>query len=91
MAVESFQSALDKNLKLHAEMRRERSISVGMWADDPKDPGVTAIVCQGKLVDLTIPETYMRLNPQTLADIVNAVIANAFFEWSPSTQARNRN
>lgn len=91
MSKNAFGSLFDETIRRHDELSRQRSVTVGMWADDPKDPGVTAIVSQGRLVDLTIPEAYMRLNPQTLADIVNAVIANAFFEWSPSTQARNRN
>lgn len=82
MAVESFHDALQKNLKLHESMRHGKDIAVGMWADDPTDPGVTAVVCQGKLTDLTIPETYMQLPGQTLADLVNAVIVNAFIEWN---------
>ena len=57
------------------------SCAVGVWTDDPADPGVTAVVFQGKLFSLVIPDSYLQLDGPTLSDIINAVIINAYIEW----------
>lgn len=51
--------------------------AAGVWADNPAAPGVFAVVFQGKLTELVIPDSYLKLRPQELADVINAVIANA--------------
>lgn len=56
--------------------------AIGVWTDDPSDPGVTAVVFQGKLYALTIPDAYTTMDPLALTDLVNLVIVNAFIEWN---------
>lgn len=55
--------------------------AIGVWTDDPADPGVSAVVFQGKLYALTIPDAYTSMEPLVLTDLVNTVIVNAFIEW----------
>lgn len=55
--------------------------AIGVWTDDPSDPGVTAVVFQGKLYALTIPDSYTSFSGEVLSDIVNGVIVNAYIEW----------
>ena len=73
-----------------AEVRQARRDKLtGFWVDDPLDPGVAAFVCQGRVVDLVIPDSYMTLPRQTLESIINAVIVNAYMAWSPAVQTRS--
>jgi hypothetical protein len=60
--------------------------AIGVWTDNPSNPGVTAIVFQGKLYALTVPDSYTSLDPVVLTDIINAVILNAFIEWDADRQ-----
>jgi len=56
---------------------------VGSWMDDPDTlSGVFAAVHNGKLIELVIPNSYLRLDATTLSTIINAVICNAFLEWA---------
>lgn len=55
--------------------------AIGVWTDDPARPGVTAVVFQGKLYALVIPDSYTALDGRTLTDVVNGVIINAYMEW----------
>ena len=67
--------------------RRDRA--VGFWVDDPKHPGVSAFVNQGKLASLTIPQSYMGLRREELEAVVNAVIVNAFLDAAPAVRSRS--
>lgn len=60
--------------------------AIGVWTDNPSNPGVTAIVFQGKLYALTVPDSYTSLDSVVLTDIINAVILNAFIEWDTDRQ-----
>lgn len=55
--------------------------AIGVWTDDPMNPGVTAVVFQGKLYALVIPDSYTRLSGSMLSDIVNGTVLNAYIEW----------
>lgn len=60
--------------------------AIGVWTDNPASPGVSAVVFQGKLYALTIPDSYTSLDGKVLTEIVNAVILNAFIEWDVDRQ-----
>lgn len=36
--------------------------AIGVWTDNPASPGVSAVVFQGKLYALTIPDSYTSLD-----------------------------
>ena len=55
--------------------------AVGVWTDDPNAPGCSAVVFQGKLYALVIPDTYADVNPADLSVLVSGVIGNAWIEW----------
>lgn len=59
-----------------------QACAIGVWTDDPKSPGITAVVFQGKLYSLVIPDAWKLRDPQELTDVVNAVLVNAYIEWS---------
>lgn len=56
--------------------------AIGIWTDDPGNPGVTAVVFEGKLYALVIPDGYTHLDGKMLSDIINGVVVNAFIEWN---------
>ena len=74
--------ALDGFSATIGDRDRAMSAAVGVWADDPHNPGVVAIVSQGTLQELVIPDSYIRLDPQALSDIINAVVVNAHLDWN---------
>jgi len=53
----------------------------GVYADDPVSPSVMALVWQGKLADLQIADPVCALPPRVAADLINAVVINAFNAW----------
>ena len=55
--------------------------AIGVWGDDPVDPGVSAVVWQGKLFSLAIPDAYLKVSPEELSYIISAVTINAFVQW----------
>lgn len=55
--------------------------AIGVWTDDPKAPGCSAVVFQGKLYALVIPDSYASVNPADLSVLVSGVIGNAWIEW----------
>lgn len=55
--------------------------AIGVWTDDPAAPGCSAVVFQGKLYALVIPDSYADLTPAELSAIVSGVIHNAWIEW----------
>lgn len=58
------------------------SCAVGVWTDNPASPGVTAVVFQGQLYALIIPDAYQQqMDPQVLTDMVRATVLNAVIEW----------
>jgi hypothetical protein len=79
---DAFQAIAD----VYAAVEYADMCALGVWTDDPADPGVTAVVFQGKLYSLIIPTSYLALEPDTLSDVVNAVIVNAFVEWQSDRQ-----
>lgn len=60
--------------------------AIGVATDDPASPGATAVVFQGKLYALVIPDSYTSFDGRTLTDIVNGVIVNAYAEWQADRQ-----
>lgn len=64
--------------------------AIGIWTDDPMSPGVTAVVFQGKLYALVIPDSYTRLDGRMLSDIVNGTVLNAFIEWGADRRRLNQ-
>lgn len=59
-----------------------QACAIGVWTDDPESPSVTAVVFQGRLYSLVVAEAWRRRDPRDLTDVVNAVLINAFAEWS---------
>lgn len=55
--------------------------AIGVWTDDPAAPGCSAVVFQGKLYALVIPDAYSELDPADLSALVSGVISNAWVEW----------
>lgn len=55
--------------------------AVGVWTDDPAAPGCSAVVFQGKLYALVIPDAYADLPLPELSALVSGVIHNAWIEW----------
>jgi hypothetical protein len=78
--------ALDSFPDVFGDRDRAATAAVGIWADDPANPGVIAIVSQGKLQELVIPDSYIRLAPQALSDLINAVVTNAYLDWNAARQ-----
>lgn len=70
----------------HSFGDRDRAslLAAGVWTDDPAALGILAVVHGGKLQELVIPDSYLQLKPIELADIINAVIVNAFLDWNTS-------
>lgn len=64
--------------------------AIGVYTDDPTAPGVTAVVFQGQLYALVIPDSYTNLPPDTLSQTVNAVIINAYREWGADRRRLSR-
>jgi len=79
---EAFQAIVD----VYAAVEYADTCAIGVWTDDPGDPGVTAVVFQNKLYALIIPDSYRSLAGDTISDVVNAVIMNAFIEWQADRQ-----
>lgn len=81
-AIERIRSSVDSLNRVHANGEYATSCAIGVWTDDPKYPGVTAVVFQGRLYELIIPDDYKKKMPtQDLDDLVGAVVLNAFLEW----------
>ena len=69
--------------------------AIGVWPDDPGDPGITVVVFQGKLYAITIPDSYTNMDPLVITDLINSGIVNAYIEWDTDrkrlmTAAQNR-
>lgn len=64
--------------------------AIGVYSDDPESPGVTAVVFQGQLYSLVIPDSYLNLPPNTITNVVNAVIINAYREWGADRMRLSR-
>lgn len=79
---------LDRTIAYLQEVSGSGDAHVGAWMDDPDTlSGVFAAVHNGRLQELVIPNSYLELDATTLSTLINAVIINAFIEWSPA-QAR---
>lgn len=59
-----------------------QACAIGVWTDDPQHPGVTAVVFQGKLYSLSVPNSWRVKDPRELTDVINAVLINAYAEWA---------
>ncbi|AGB27163.1 hypothetical protein Mycsm_07066 (plasmid) [Mycobacterium sp. JS623] len=57
------------------------SEAVGIYSDDPVSPSVMALVWRGRLADLKIADEVCQLPPPTAAQLINAVLINAFNAW----------
>ena len=55
--------------------------AVGIYSDDPVAPTVMALVWRGRLADLKIADEVCQLPPPTAAQLINAVLINAFNAW----------
>lgn len=78
---ENIESAFDNLAELEQARNFAYQAAIGVWADDPLDPGASAVVWQGKLFSLALPDSYLKLSADELTHIVNNVIINAFVEW----------
>lgn len=81
-ALEDIRAAFDGLNDVFAASEYANMCAFGVWTDDPSDPGVTAVVFQGKLYALTVPDSYTTMDPLVFTDLVNTVIINAFIEWN---------
>lgn len=64
------------------------SLAVGVWCDRTENPGILAVVRNGKLETLAIASRYRdRLDRRVLKDAVEAVVLNAFVAFK---EDRNR-
>lgn len=76
-------AAFDKVTEMYRQTDKLDTCALGVWVDDPKNPGVCAVVRGGKLYSLLIADSYAdRMSPSELELIVNATIINAYLEWS---------
>lgn len=81
-AIERIRSSVDSLNRVYESGEYATSCAIGVWTDDPKYPGVVAVVFQGKLYELVVPDDYKKKMPkQDLDDLVGAVVLNAFLEW----------
>ena len=75
-------AALDGLQSVYGVTEYADMCAIGVYTDDPASPGVSAVVFQGQLYALVIPDSYLNLPPDTITNVVNAVILNAYREWS---------
>ena len=75
-------AALDKMSAAYRKTDTLETSAVGVWADNPANPGVVAVVRDGKLQSLSIADSYIALPTADLEIIVNATIVNAYLDWS---------
>lgn len=75
-------SAIQSVIDVYGASQYADECAVGVWADDPAAPGCSAVVFQGKLYALVVPDSYMTMNPDELSTLINATIFNAYVEWS---------
>lgn len=71
-------AALDS---LDAQQNAAFDEAVGIYANDPVSPTVMALVWRGRLADLKIADEVCQLAPTTAAQLINAVLINAFNAW----------
>lgn len=76
------QSAFDSVSALFRASEYADACAIGVWSDDPQNPGITAVVFQGKLYALVIPDSWKSRSPEDLTDVINAVLINAYAEWN---------
>ena len=79
--------ALTKSLSIGPAVE---DLAVGIWTDDPENPGITAIVFQGDLIALTIPKKYERLTATQLLTVCDAVVGNAWMAYQKDKARLNR-
>lgn len=79
---EAIYAALNKVSSIYRRTDTLSTCAVGIWADNPSNPGVVAVVREGKLYALSIADSYTAMPPQDLEVIINATIINAYLEWS---------
>ncbi|MDD4866495.1 MAG: hypothetical protein PHQ28_05025 [Mycobacterium sp.] len=66
---------------LDARQDEALDLALGIYANDPVAPTVMALVWRGRLAELKIADPVCQLPPKTAADLINAVVINAFNEW----------
>lgn len=80
--IDRLRGAFSEVQKVHDNGEYAASCAIGLWTDDPKVPGVIAVVFQGSLYALIVPDDYRKRIPKPeLEDLVNSVVMNAFIEW----------
>lgn len=79
---DSINSAFQTAIGVCGASQYADACAIGVWADDPADPGCSAVVFQGKLYALVIPDSYLTMEPVELSVLINAVIFNAYIEWN---------
>lgn len=75
-------SAIQSVIDVYGASQYADACAVGVWADDPAAPGCSAVVFQGKLYALIIPDSYLSMDPTELSILINSTIFNAYVEWS---------